>query len=130
MKTAIALLLLFALQPSMAAETPQPAPDQTLVERVHARRAVLHDDLDTLNARWREATDPRVRREIARAISLAKVDFEIGVLELQRAERGPDAETPVLDASLDALRSHRKTLVDPKDEGVEPTEDDGAREDS
>jgi len=122
------LPLLLAALPALADTAPEPAPDQPLVERLQARQEALHADLETLNARWRTATDPRVRRDLAQAITVAKLDFEIDVLALQRVERpavpteADRAALAELDAALTALRAQRAKLVE-RDAPVVPSQD-------
>lgn len=116
MRSALILVLLplLLLSTPARADAPEPSSVLTWVETVQARRAALRDELQVLNARWREATDPRVRLEIARAITLAKLDFEIEFLEIQRAERSPvlakDQRTR-LDDALAALRVQRAAIA-------------------
>lgn len=145
MPCAIALLIVLSLiaSPAGAAESTDTAPvvaapsdvapaDHPLASEVQKLRESMRVRLEALETRRAGALSPEAELQLQREISVAKLDFELGMLELQLGHQealGRKAAIDELSAAIDAVRSMREEIVGPVDD-IAPHEDpagDGAR---
>ena len=120
-----------AARPESPESAPRPDAEQSaesvthpLAAEIESLRDATLERLDALEELRRGAFDAEAIRRVEREIARTKLDFEIGVLDLQLGQQkalGRVAAVDALTASLEALRTMRAELDEPN--APVPTED-------
>ena len=101
--------------PAGPAATPVIEAEHPLTAAIDTRRAALVERLEELETLRRAAFGPDAVLAISREIARAKLDFEIGVLTLQRGEQEALGRRPAVEeltTAIAALQKLREEIAD------------------